>query len=156
LNDLVGLDTACYAGRAMAKAYPDRIVGSPILEEMLSSSKGDKKSLLTFWTSDGKRPGTRPNRALSQPNPAVEAIIAKHRTGEKAFDQNEITDRLFLPMLLESTRVLEEGIVREPADVDMGLILGIGFPPFRGGILRWCDTEGAGAILDRLARYAPL
>ena len=62
----------------------------------------------------------------------------------------EITDRLFLPMLLEATRVLEEGIVREPADVDMGLILGIGFPPFRGGILRWADTEGAGKILERL------
>ena len=59
-------------------------------------------------------------------------------------------------MLLEATRVLEEGIVREPADVDMGLILGIGFPPFRGGILRWCDSQGAGAVVERLARYAPL
>jgi hypothetical protein len=59
-------------------------------------------------------------------------------------------------MLLEATRVLEEGIVREPSDVDMGLILGIGFPPYRGGILRWCDAEGAGAILDRLAKYTPL
>ena len=71
------------------------------------------------------------------------AIIAKHRTGDRAIDQDEITDRLFLPMLLEATRVLEEGIVREPGDVDMGLILGIGFPPFRGGILRWCDQSGA-------------
>ncbi len=68
----------------------------------------------------------------------------------------EITDRLFLPMLLEATRVLEEGIVREPADVDMGLILGIGFPPFKGGILRWCDSLGAGAVVERLARYASL
>ena len=59
-------------------------------------------------------------------------------------------------MLLEATRVLEEGIVREPADVDMGLILGIGFPPFKGGILRWCDSQGAGAVVERLARYAPL
>ena len=54
----------------------------------------------------------------------------------------EITDRLFLPMLTEASRVLMEGIVREPADVDMGLILGIGFPPFRGGILRWADARG--------------
>jgi 3-hydroxyacyl-CoA dehydrogenase/enoyl-CoA hydratase/3-hydroxybutyryl-CoA epimerase/enoyl-CoA isomerase len=51
-------------------------------------------------------------------------------------------------MFLEATRVLEEGIVREPADVDMGLILGIGFPPFRGGILRWADSVG----LDQIAR----
>jgi hypothetical protein len=46
--------------------------------------------------------------------------------------------------------------VREPADVDMGLILGIGFPPFRGGILRWCDNLGAGAVGEKLARYAHL
>jgi len=40
--------------------------------------------------------------------------------------------------------------------VDMGLILGTGFPPYRGGILRWCDTEGAGKILDRLGRLTAL
>src|SRR5262249_42981231 len=59
-------------------------------------------------------------------------------------------------MLVEASRVLEEGIVREPGDVDMGLILGIGFPPFRGGILRWCDTLGARAVVERLARHSPL
>ncbi len=58
--------------------------------------------------------------------------------------KEEITDRLFLPMLTEASRVLAEGIVREPGDVDMGLILGIGFPPFRGGILRWADCAGDG------------
>ena len=74
----------------------------------------------------------------------------------RAIDPEEITDRLFLPMLLEATRVLEEGIVREPGDVDMGLILGIGFPPFRGGILRWCDSLGAGAVVEKLAKYSHL
>ena len=59
-------------------------------------------------------------------------------------------------MLLEATRVLEDGIVSEPAHVDLGLLLGIGFPPFRGGILHWSDTEGASAILKRLERYADL
>ena len=84
------------------------------------------------------------------------SIIAKHKTGDRTMDEAEITDRLFFPMLLEATRVLEEGIVREPGDVDMGLILGIGFPPFRGGILRWCDTVGAGNIVERLSQFASL
>jgi 3-hydroxyacyl-CoA dehydrogenase/enoyl-CoA hydratase/3-hydroxybutyryl-CoA epimerase/3-hydroxyacyl-CoA dehydrogenase/enoyl-CoA hydratase/3-hydroxybutyryl-CoA epimerase/enoyl-CoA isomerase len=149
LTDLVGLDTAVYAGRVVGKAYPDRTVTSPILEEMLKASPGDKQSLMKFWLSD--------KRSKHTPNPAAEAIIAKHRTGSAKIDQDEvITDRLFLPMLLEATRVLEEGIVREPADVDMGLILGIGFPPFRGGILRWCDHLGAGAVVEKLAKYAHL
>ncbi len=110
---------------------------------------GGGKSALRFYNAKGK--GGKP-----EPNPAVTAIIAKHQTGTKAMDEAEITDRLFLPMLLEATRVLEEGIVREPGDVDMGLILGIGFPPFRGGILRWADTIGAAAIVEKLAKYAPL
>ncbi len=59
-------------------------------------------------------------------------------------------------MLLEATRVLEEGIVREPGDVDMGLILGIGFPPFRGGILRWCDTIGAAGHRREAGEVRPL
>jgi 3-hydroxyacyl-CoA dehydrogenase/enoyl-CoA hydratase/3-hydroxybutyryl-CoA epimerase/3-hydroxyacyl-CoA dehydrogenase/enoyl-CoA hydratase/3-hydroxybutyryl-CoA epimerase/enoyl-CoA isomerase len=149
LTDMVGLDTACYAGRVVAEAYADRTVTSPILEMMLLGSGPDKKSLMKFWAGDRKR-------GRSEPNPAALAIIEKHKTGDRTMDEAEITERLFLPMLLEATRVLEEGIVREPSDVDMGLILGIGFPPFRGGILRWCDTEGAPAVLKRLERFATL
>ena len=68
----------------------------------------------------------------------------------------EMTDRLFLPMLTEASRVLSEGIVREPGDVDMGLILGIGFPPFRGGILRWADAVGLPNVLEKLKKYEHL
>jgi 3-hydroxyacyl-CoA dehydrogenase/enoyl-CoA hydratase/3-hydroxybutyryl-CoA epimerase/enoyl-CoA isomerase len=68
----------------------------------------------------------------------------------------EITERLFLPMLTEASRVLTEGIVRDPADVDMGLILGIGFPPFRGGLLRWADSLGLAKVLEMLRRYEKL
>jgi len=149
LTDLVGLATAVYAGKVVTAAYPDRAVSSPILPEMLQTGGGGK-SALRFYNAKGK--GGKP-----EPNPAVQAIIARHQTGgAKTMDESEITDRLFLPMLLEATRVLEEGIVREPGDVDMGLILGIGFPPFRGGILRWADTVGAKTIVEKLAKYAPL
>ncbi len=151
LTDMVGLQTACFAGKVLAHAYPDRAATSPILQEMLKASPagGSGPQVLKFWVSEGKR--SRP-----QANPAALSIIAKHKTAEHALSDDEITDRLFLPMLLEATRVLEEKIVREPADVDLGLILGIGFPPFRGGILRWCDSQGPGAVLERLTRYAPL
>ena len=59
-------------------------------------------------------------------------------------------------MLTEASRVLTEGIVREPGDVDMGLILGIGFPPFRGGLLRWADSLGLPAVLEKLKKYESL
>src|SRR5207237_2362983 len=89
-------------------------------------------------------------------DPAFAAVLEKVRTGKGSFNQEEITDRMFLPMVAEASRVLEEGIVREPADVDMGLILGIGFPAFRGGLLRWADSEGLPKIVAKLEKYAAL
>ena len=59
-------------------------------------------------------------------------------------------------MLLEATRVLQEKIVRDARDVDLGLIFGIGFPPFRGGLLFWADSLGADAIVERLKPYQEL
>ena len=87
---------------------------------------------------------------------ADDAILAKVRKGTRTISAEEMTDRLFLPMLTEASRILLEGIVREPADVDMGLILGIGFPTFRGGLLRWADTLGLPAVLERLQKYEKL
>jgi 3-hydroxyacyl-CoA dehydrogenase len=83
-------------------------------------------------------------------------MLEKCRGGRREFTQEEITDRLFLPMVVEASRVLTESIVREPADVDMGLILGIGFPPSHGGLLRWADEVGLPKVLEKLRRYESL
>lgn len=150
LQDLVGLDISYYAGKVLAAAYPDRATIPGVLEALVKAGRLGKKSGAGFRAHGGK---------ASKPaaDPAFAAILEPLRTsGGATPSAEEITDRLFLPMLLEATRVVEEGIVREPADVDMGLILGIGFPPFRGGILRWCDAEGADKIVERLARFAAL
>jgi len=65
-------------------------------------------------------------------------------------------DRLFLPMLLEATRILQEKKVRHASDVDLGVINGIGFPPFKGGLMFWADTVGAANIVDMLKPYEAL
>ena len=147
LHDLIGIDTAAFAGKVMVEAYPDRAVPTRLLFDLVKAGRLGQKSGTGFRKHSGKK---------VEADPAFAAILDRHRTGEHAMGQDEITDRLFLPMLLEATRVLEEGIVREPADVDMGLILGIGFPPFKGGILRWADSVGAGPLIDRLERFRPL
>ena len=83
-------------------------------------------------------------------------MISPHREGKADPSAAEIQDRLFLPMLTEATRILEEGIARSPADLEMGLVLGIGFPAFRGGILHWADDLGAAEVTRRLEKHAPL
>jgi 3-hydroxyacyl-CoA dehydrogenase/enoyl-CoA hydratase/3-hydroxybutyryl-CoA epimerase/3-hydroxyacyl-CoA dehydrogenase/enoyl-CoA hydratase/3-hydroxybutyryl-CoA epimerase/enoyl-CoA isomerase len=147
LQDMVGIDTSFYAGSVLAAAYPDRASASTLMRDLVKAGRLGQKSGLGFRKHGGKRPVA---------DPAFDAILAKHRIDGPRPEAGDLTDRLFLPMLLEATRVLEESIVRDPSDVDMGLILGIGFPPFRGGILRWCDTEGADKIRKRLERFASL
>ena len=56
-------------------------------------------------------------------------------------------------MVLEATRILEEKLVRDVRDVDLGVIFGLGFPPFRGGLLFWADTVGAAKIVEMLKPF---
>jgi 3-hydroxyacyl-CoA dehydrogenase/enoyl-CoA hydratase/3-hydroxybutyryl-CoA epimerase/3-hydroxyacyl-CoA dehydrogenase/enoyl-CoA hydratase/3-hydroxybutyryl-CoA epimerase/enoyl-CoA isomerase len=148
LNDLVGLDTSLYAGRVVNTAFADRAKPTRILDELVKAGRLGQKSGAGFFSYAKGSRGTD--------DPAFQAILERCRTRRREVGPEEITDRLFLPMLVEASRVLEEGIVREPGDVDMGLILGIGFPAPKGGILRWADTVGLGKILETLAKYEPL
>ena len=148
LEDLVGLDTACFAGHVMLKAYPDRAVAVPLMDDLVKAGRLGQKTGAGFRKYNAK--------GKAEPDPAFDAILAKHKTGDHAPTEQAITERMFLAMLLEATRALEEKIVREPSDVDMGLILGIGFPPFKGGVLRWADSLGAGKVLEMLKPYEPL
>ncbi len=148
LNDLVGLDTSLYAGRVINTAFADRAAPTKILDELVKAGRLGQKSGTGFYSY------TKGSRGLD--DPALDSILAKCRTGQRQFENEELTDRLFLPMLTEASRVLSEGIVRDPGDVDMGLILGIGFPPFRGGILRWADALGLANVLEKLKRYESL
>ncbi len=149
LNDLVGLDTALYAGRVVNTAYADRAKNTKILEELVKAGRMGTKSGAGFYAY--------PKGTKGVDDPKLAEFLAKCRTGQqRTFTQGELIDRLFLPMLVEASRALSEGIVRDPGDVDMGLILGIGFPPFRGGILRWADTLGLDKVVEKLGKYESL
>ena len=148
LNDLVGLDTALYAGRVVNTAFADRAKPTRILDELVAAGRLGQKSGAGFYSYAKGGKGAD--------DPAFAAILEKCRNGAG-------TDRLggdhgpAVPADADGSEpVLTEGIVREPGDVDMGLILGIGFPPFRGGILRWADTIGLAKVLEKLKKYEPL
>lgn len=149
LHDLVGLDVALFAGQVVATAYSDRAEMCPLIKDLVSAGRLGKKSGSGFRSYTGKK-------GKPAPDPAFDEFLAKHKTGDKELSIDAIIERLFLPMLLEATRTLEDGIVSEPAHVDMGVLLGIGFPAFRGGILHWCDNEGAATMLRKLDAYQHL
>ncbi len=143
LYDLVGIDTATFAGQVMADAFPDRIAASPILPAMVEAGRLGKKSGLGFFNYDNKR-------QRAEPDPGLEAFLAEFVAAERKFARDELTDRLFMPMLLEATRALEDNIVFDARDIDLGLIFGLGFPPFKGGLMFWADRIGAAPLLERL------
>ena len=148
LCDVVGLDTTQFAGDVLAAAYADRARPSPLLAELVRVGRLGQKSGVGFYSYAKGTRGTD--------DPALEPILAKSRTAPRQHSADEITDRLLLPMLNEAVRVVDEKIVRTVSDVDMGLILGIGWPTFRGGLLRWADSLGLDVVVARMAKYAPV
>ena len=68
--------------------------------------------------------------------------------------RRDIQDCVALQMVSEAVRCLEDGILRSPRDGDIGAVMGLGFPPFRGGPFRWIDQQGAAAVADRLRSLA--
>ena len=149
LYDMVGLDTATYAGKIMWEAFPDRIVASPLVPAMVKQGRLGQKAGRGFFSYQNKK-------GRADDDPDIEKIIATYRRGQRKFTREELSHRLFLPMLLEATRMLEAKIVRDVRDVDLGLIFGLGFPPFKGGLLYWADTLGAAKILEMLKPFEPL
>ncbi len=149
LFDMVGLDTALYAGGVMHEAFPNRYADNPLLAKLVEQGRLGQKSGAGFFNYQTKK-------REPQLDPGFGQLLDAHRRGQKKFTQEELQHRLFLPMLLEATRVLEAGLVRDARDVDLGLIYGIGFPPFRGGLMHWADTVGAAKIVELLKPFENL
>ncbi|MBI5757849.1 MAG: enoyl-CoA hydratase/isomerase family protein [Planctomycetales bacterium] len=149
LYDVVGLDTALFAGRVMVEAFPDRFLSPPLLDAMVQAGRLGQKSRAGFFVY-------RDKSDRGDPDPAFDALLAQHRGPPQKIDPETAALRLFLPMLLEATRVLAEKKVRDPRDVDLGLIFGIGFPAFKGGLLFWADTVGTPKIVEMLKPFESL
>ena len=86
-------------------------------------------------------------------NENLNTVIEPYRLPERQITDDKICDRLFIPMLLESLLVLDEGIVRDACDIDLAVIHALGFPAFRGGVLAWGDSLGASEVVRRLDQF---
>jgi 3-hydroxyacyl-CoA dehydrogenase/enoyl-CoA hydratase/3-hydroxybutyryl-CoA epimerase/3-hydroxyacyl-CoA dehydrogenase/enoyl-CoA hydratase/3-hydroxybutyryl-CoA epimerase/enoyl-CoA isomerase len=154
LYDVVGIDVAVHAGRTMAEAFPERVVPATIVDQLFKRGRIGQKAGKGFFDYGPPKGGKPPRGTDSE---EVAKLIDDSRTAPpRKFSQEELTDRLFLPMLVEATRVLEDKIVTDVRDVDLGLILGIGFPPFRGGLFFWADQVGPAKIMEKLQQYSSL
>jgi 3-hydroxyacyl-CoA dehydrogenase/enoyl-CoA hydratase/3-hydroxybutyryl-CoA epimerase len=146
LLDEVGWDIAMKVCEVLAQAFADRMEPSPLFAAMVSAKALGKKAGGGLYDASGKKPG--PGRAV---------LAAMRRSAEAPAateSREEIKARLLYPMVDEAWRCLEERIVESEEDVDLGLVMGIGFPPHTGGITRWARGEGLGKIVADLERRA--
>jgi len=140
LLDEIGLDVARKVAHVLRDAYGDRMPPVTLIDRLVASGELGKKSEMGFYNYEGgRRQGV--NSEIESSNPA-EGPLTSHA----------IVDRLIDAMVNEAAQALEERVVTRPEDVDLAMVLGTGFPPFRGGLLRYADSAGIGAIVERLTR----
>jgi 3-hydroxyacyl-CoA dehydrogenase/enoyl-CoA hydratase/3-hydroxybutyryl-CoA epimerase len=87
-------------------------------------------------------------------NPAVKAAADRTGTTKAILSHEEIIQRLVYPLVNEAARCLDERIAEKADDVDLAMVFGTGFAPFRGGPLRYADSVGVAKIVQTLDRFA--
>jgi 3-hydroxyacyl-CoA dehydrogenase/enoyl-CoA hydratase/3-hydroxybutyryl-CoA epimerase len=145
LLDDVGLDVAVKAGEILHAAFPDRMAPAGD-EALVAAGRLGRKSGRGFYGYDGSK----------RLHPAGEAYraLGVEPSDKPPLSREEVLDRLLLPMINEASFCLDEGVVARPEKLDLAMIFGTGFPPFRGGLLRYADTLGAARVYARLSELA--
>jgi len=154
LLDVVGVDTAHHADRVMAAGFPDRMEheGENIIDRMFKLERFGQKNNKGFYRYEMDRKG-KPKKLLDD---EVDALLDGVVGTATDFSDEEIIERMMVPLCIETVRCLEDGIVASPAEADMGLIMGIGFPPFLGGPLHYLDRMGLDRFCEIAAKYDAL
>jgi 3-hydroxyacyl-CoA dehydrogenase/enoyl-CoA hydratase/3-hydroxybutyryl-CoA epimerase/enoyl-CoA isomerase len=120
---------------------------------MVENGRLGQKSGAGYYKYEKDKKG-RPKKTLD--DKAYELVASVQKDGQKDFEADEIVDRMMVPLIIEAARALEEGIAETPNEVDMGLIMGLGFPPFRGGALKYADAQGLKTVCEKADKYSHL
>ena len=143
LTDEVGIDVAVKVAHILKEAFADRLPVPAWVDKTPESGRLGTKNGKGFYRYEG--------RERKEPDPAVYALLGLQPRIQNP-DPGAIADRMVLPMVNEAARCLEEGVVGSPGELDLALIFGTGFPPFRGGLCRWADQQGLPQIVAALER----
>ena len=154
LMDVIGIDTIIHCYSSMIEGLPERYIKGDNwpTETIHGAGRLGQKNGLGYYKYELNEKG-KPAKLVDG-----EAVALLESIAGPAYqvDADEIVDRLLISMAMEMVRCLEEGVVASPAEADMALIYGVGFPAFRGGICRWMDEEGLQSIVDRGDKYTHL
>lgn len=159
LSDVIGLDTCVHASDVLAEGFPDRMKPDfkGATKVLFEANRLGQKNGQGFYKYEADASG-RKRKAF---DPEIKELLAAHvdaadGPGSVEFSAEEIRDRLMLTMCNEVARCIDEKIVSSPDEADMALNMGLGFPRFRGGALRYIDQTGLSDYVALCDRYAHL
>ncbi|WDE11080.1 fatty acid oxidation complex subunit alpha FadB [Thalassomonas haliotis] len=154
LLDVVGIDTADHCTGVMSAGFPTRMAkleNDPVSTLYRNERYGQKngKGFYDYGTDKRGKPTKVPAETAFE-------LFAASCSDKKDFAADDIIARLMIPLVNEVVRCLEEGVVASAAEADMGLLYGLGFPPFRGGPIRYLETLGLDNFIAMADKYAHL
>lgn len=144
LLDEIGLDVARHVATLMHDAFGDRMKPAPTMTALAETKRLGKKGGRGFYKyENGRETGVD------------ESMYRELRLSARAkgTTREDVQKRCIYTMVNEAARILDDGVVTHASDVDVGMIFGTGFPPFRGGLLKYADAVGAKPIVDALERF---
>ncbi|MGZ5442659.1 MAG: fatty acid oxidation complex subunit alpha FadB [Thermoanaerobaculia bacterium] len=156
LLDVVGIDTAHHANAVMAAGYPDRMAATEktAIDVMFEAQRFGQKNGKGFYAYVADKKGV-PKKTIDPDAQELLKPLVRADNSASITDQ-DIIDRMMLPLIIECSRCLEDGIVNTPVEVDIAMVYGLGFPPFRGGPFRYADAVGLKVLCDKAAKFASL
>jgi 3-hydroxyacyl-CoA dehydrogenase / enoyl-CoA hydratase / 3-hydroxybutyryl-CoA epimerase len=162
LIDEIGVDITVDIANTLEKAYGKRDRAPKILREMQSGKMLGGKSGGGFYRYEGKSQTENAEiekwRITSSGHP--ERSEGPHDSGPSEVprfarnDRESVANRLMFLMVNESARCLEENVIASPEDADYGMILGTGFPAWRGGPLRFAENFGIKKLVEEMEKLA--
>jgi enoyl-CoA hydratase/3-hydroxyacyl-CoA dehydrogenase len=149
MGDLAGLDVSVFAGKIMDAAYPDRAYRSPLRALLVQAGRLGEKSGRGHYRYEG-------GKAVEDAELSELLIRAREAAGNPEpiqVSDDEIVALTLFGVVNEACRAIEEGIVVRASDIDVAVILGMGFPAYRGGPMKWADGRGAKHVYETLSRF---
>ncbi|AKG18136.1 multifunctional fatty acid oxidation complex subunit alpha [Moraxella bovoculi] len=154
LLDVVGIDTGVHASSVMADAFPERM--NPDYKSattvMFENNRLGQKNGAGFYKYELDKKG-KPKKSVDT---TTYELLKAVQDGNADFDEQEIIDRLMVAFCTETVRCLEDSIVASAGEADMAMLMGLGFPPFRGGPCRYIDQVGVKEFVALCDKYAHL
>ena len=147
LADLTGIDIGYHVNKTFEKRLGERYKVHPLTELIYQTGCYGRKTGAGYFDYSGDKP---------VPNPKVVAVVQKYLKDNgitpKEISKQEIVDTMLALGINEAALMIEEGICDRPQDMDLAMIYGTGFPPYRGGILRYADKWGIKNVHQKLVQ----